>query len=398
MKTLANIGMRPLAFAAGEHVAKMGYHVQMASHHHARTRLYRYVAEGMGPRLRRIRGRARLAGPVPDQGAQLGLCVAVLFQSRTPRPGRRCIVLPWGEDYASQLHMDGVRARHEAIETYQRCMAMFGPNKPWTRVEGLHTSQENTGLPRVFLPSYIAMPEYAGEQGRPVSEAEETNLPAKAMTKAVTPAEMQRKRMDALITRRSRRARRMLQTLLKDTGISFEQFVEVFRRALMQNPDLVKVEAGSVLQGLHRRSHRRADAGRQGRRDRAVPQRERGRPRSAEAAGRRGPSSSPCTRACWRWPTGAATSPRSRPGGLRGRRVRLRAGGRSQDHPQARPSDQPARPMRRRSPSWRHYAVARTVNGGVFREVFEGEDIRQVNAVSKATKGPGASWPKRDGA
>lgn len=39
------------------------------------------------------------------------------------------------------------------------------------------------------------------------------------------------------------------------------------------------------------------------------------------------------------------------------------------------------------------YAVAKTVNGGVFREVVGKKDLGQIRAVSRATGGPNKDWP-----
>lgn len=39
------------------------------------------------------------------------------------------------------------------------------------------------------------------------------------------------------------------------------------------------------------------------------------------------------------------------------------------------------------------YAVARTTNGGVFREVMGKADLAKVRAVSRASKGPNVDWP-----
>ena len=39
-----------------------------------------------------------------------------------------------------------------------------------------------------------------------------------------------------------------LATLLQDSGVDFRRFVEVFRRALIQNEDLLRADAGSLLQ------------------------------------------------------------------------------------------------------------------------------------------------------
>jgi len=39
------------------------------------------------------------------------------------------------------------------------------------------------------------------------------------------------------------------------------------------------------------------------------------------------------------------------------------------------------------------YSIARTVNGGVFREVMGAAELAKVRAVSRATKGPNIDWP-----
>lgn len=53
-----------------------------------------------------------------------------------------------------------------------------------------------------------------------------------------------------------------------------------------------------------------------------------------------------------------------------------------------------SRPKGHSKPITHAYAIARTTNGGIFREVFEPDDIRKVNAVSRATNGPGKDWPE----
>lgn len=219
-----------------------------------------------------------------------------------------------------------------------------------------------------------------------MSEPENTNLPATA----VTPAQKQRERMDALITALETRSA-MLRTLLNDTGISFEQFVEVFRRALMQNPDLVKVEAGSVIKAC-------IDAATDG----LKPDGKEGAivVRSVNVAGRGQPKRWE-DRAQFQSMYGGLLKVAYRSGNFASIEARVVYEGDEFEYvlgddpkiihkPAARPARAPDAPP---IPIVAAYAVARTVNGGIFREVFEGEDIRQVNAVSKATKGPGASWP-----
>lgn len=40
------------------------------------------------------------------------------------------------------------------------------------------------------------------------------------------------------------------------------------------------------------------------------------------------------------------------------------------------------------------YAIAKTTNGGIFREVMEKPDLDKIRAVSRATKGPNKDWPE----
>src|SRR6202008_4576314 len=64
--------------------------------------------------------------------------------------------------------------------------------------------------------------------------------------------EKRRQRMDALIAAVDQRSDQ-LRTLLAETGIKYERFVEVFRRAIIKGQekpetDLLKADAGSVIQ------------------------------------------------------------------------------------------------------------------------------------------------------
>ncbi len=160
LKTLAAIGSRPLNFAAGDHVAKMGYFVQAADHHQARKWAYRLIEAGKvhgGSEAQR-----RWLGRFPTEAKSWEYCW-LLYQKPDPKNGLAPIIFPWVEDYGSELHMDGIRARRKAIETYKRCMLQFGPDKPWTRVEPLHSTAE--GHPhRVFVPHWVAQEQVPGEQ------------------------------------------------------------------------------------------------------------------------------------------------------------------------------------------------------------------------------------------
>lgn len=166
VKTLGNVGNRQLNFFAGEHVAKMAYHVQMADHHVGRKWAYRFIQEG------KVFDGTPAADRDDETEKQHALEHAWLrrfpaeapkwdyawlfYQKPDAKAGHAPVVFPWGEDYGGDLHMRGLACREEAIATYRRCMGKFGPNKPWTRVEPLHsTLDDRSNKHRVFLPPYI---------------------------------------------------------------------------------------------------------------------------------------------------------------------------------------------------------------------------------------------------
>lgn len=173
LKALLNISGRPLSFAAGDHLAKYAYQVQMADHHVARKWAYRMIVEGRiydgTPAALRTQESAR---QFAEQKAWLERYPAqapnwdyawLFYQRPDSRTGKAPIVMPWQEDYGSDLHLDGLRGRLQAIQLYLQCMAQFGEDQPWTRVEPVHTSREGAKN-RVFLPAYVAQPEMPGEQ------------------------------------------------------------------------------------------------------------------------------------------------------------------------------------------------------------------------------------------
>lgn len=153
LKTLGNFAGKPLRFAAGERVAREAYHIQMADHHEARKIAYRFIREG------KVHGGSTMErtwlARFPEEAPRWDY-VWLFYQRPDAKKGMAPVVFPWWEDFGEDLHRRGLRCAHEAIQTYRRCMAEFGPDKPWTRVEPVHLSIEGAGaVPRVFLPHWI---------------------------------------------------------------------------------------------------------------------------------------------------------------------------------------------------------------------------------------------------
>lgn len=142
---------RPLEFSVPEAMANHGYDVQMADHHVARRWAYRFIREG------NVHGASddELAWlkRFPTEAPTWGYCW-LFYQKPDPAKGHAPIVFPWWEDYGDDLHRRGLRKGVAAMDLYRRCMAEFGPDQPWSRVDPLHVTTEGLN-DRVFLPSWI---------------------------------------------------------------------------------------------------------------------------------------------------------------------------------------------------------------------------------------------------
>lgn len=215
------------------------------------------------------------------------------------------------------------------------------------------------------------------------------NLPSTNLS----PAAKQKQRTDALVQAVMDRNKE-LKALLKDSGIEFDRFVEVFRRALIQNPDLLLADGGSVIQAcMNACTDGLLPDGRQG----AIVV-------YNQKISRRGEPEAWGKRAQWQPMFQGLLDVAYRSGNFKSIQARVVYEGDTWDYemgieprivhkPAPRPA-QAANPNVTAKAIIASYAVAHTVNGGVFVEVFEGDDIRKVNAVSRATNGPGKQWPE----
>lgn len=213
---------------------------------------------------------------------------------------------------------------------------------------------------------------------------EAANLPAKAPTAA----EKQRVRMDKVLDAVDARGD-MLRKLLAGTGITFERFTEVIRRALIRNPDLIAADGGSLIEAcINAATDGLLPDGRQG----AIVI------YNVKVSKRREPDKW-AQRANWQPMYQGLLDIAYSSGNFRSIECRVVYEGDAFEYDLG---DEPfikhrpkTRPAGVETPAIvAAYAVAKTVNGGVFREVFEGADIAKVNAVSRATNGPMKNWPE----
>lgn len=213
-------------------------------------------------------------------------------------------------------------------------------------------------------------------------------LPAKSE------AEKQRDKMGVLIAEVQKRGPE-LKTLLRESGIDFDRFVEVFRRALIKgqdnpNTNLLLADAASVIRACidactagvlpdgkkgaiviyNTNVAGRGEPKRWQKRAQFLVMYE-GMLQIAYASGNFTSIMAHVVYEVDEWDYGLGIDPWIK----------------------HKPGTRPPRPDG--APEYAivaAYAVAKTTNGGVFVEVFEPEDIRKVMAVSKAASGPAKDW------
>lgn len=171
-----------------------------------------------------------------------------------------------------------------------------------------------------------------------------------------------------------------LSTLLSDTGVSPERFLEVARRAFSMNPDLLTCDAGSLMKAFINAAT-----------DGLLPDGKKG---AIVVYKRRDGSKE----ANWQ-PMVAGLLYLAHASGLYlSIEARIVYEGDFFDYDLG---DNPfihhkpkARPVGFKPAITNAYAVAKTTNGGVYREVFEADDIAKVKAMSRALNGP---WKDHEG-
>lgn len=229
------------------------------------------------------------------------------------------------------------------------------------------------------------------------------NLPAtQDGPRQETDAERQRRRMTELMAHVEQRSD-MLVTLLKETGISFDRFREVLRRAIIKgqenpNTNLLLADAGSVIQacidactaGLlpdgkqgaiviyNQNVAGRGERKRYVKRAQFIPMYQ-GLLQLAYASRNFKDIQARVVYAVDAFDYELGIDPW----------IKHKPGARA-----ALQTDEDGKPTGKRYEITHAYAVAKTVDGGVFLEVFEPEDIRKVMAVSRAKSGPAKDWPE----
>lgn len=142
LKSVGEWQGRPLAETLDFHIKKMGYDAAASSYHVARQHMNRMLLEGEhnlhgGTAEERLHLLATAAWNQTNRWSW-----AWIFFQKPSTGGNAPVLLPLREPWGGPYHLAGFRKRQAALDLYRRCMAEFGPDRPWGRVEPVHWADE----------------------------------------------------------------------------------------------------------------------------------------------------------------------------------------------------------------------------------------------------------------
>lgn len=192
-----------------------------------------------------------------------------------------------------------------------------------------------------------------------------------AASTELSPAQRQRQRLDQFMGAIEKR-QDQIGTLLADSGIDPRLFLETCRRSLMRDPELINCDPGSFIQAALNCAA-----------DGLVPDGRKAAIVRFKGAAQYMPMYQGLLDVAYR--TGLFLSIAAHP---------VYEGDEFDYDMGDTPFIRHKRPLESTSTKIiGAYAIAKAVNGGVFREVMSAADLAKVRAVSRATKGPNVDWP-----
>lgn len=143
MKTVGTWSGRPLAETLDDHIKRMAYDVQLADYHVARQHMTRMLLDGEHNLHGGTEEERTFIMAMADwnaRGNRWGWFW--LFYQKPDPAGRAPVLFPIRHAWQGGYHHAGYRKRQHGLATYKRCMAEFGPDAPWGRVEPTHYVEE----------------------------------------------------------------------------------------------------------------------------------------------------------------------------------------------------------------------------------------------------------------
>jgi hypothetical protein len=159
LKSLGNWTGRPLPYAVGDQLARLGWHIQRADYWEGRRLAYAMIkAYGMACVCGGTLEQRRWLVSWPD-AFPVWDWVWLAYQ-KPAESGRAPVIFPiWDDSFAGPERPSALRAigRHQlndAIAFYREAVATFGLERPWAHVEEIHYADPGIS-PCITLPHWI---------------------------------------------------------------------------------------------------------------------------------------------------------------------------------------------------------------------------------------------------
>jgi hypothetical protein len=171
-KSLGNWTGRPLEYEVGEVVARNGWDIQRADHLEGRQLAYEFIRDGFQVYGGTLEQRQWI-GAFPDEFPTWDY-VWLVYQKPDPK-GHAPVIFPvmditlTAAGAPSEILVHGLSKKRSALALYERCVAEFGLDRPWARVDPLHYTDE-AFEPRIILPHYLAHQRPTDEAAYPEEE------------------------------------------------------------------------------------------------------------------------------------------------------------------------------------------------------------------------------------
>lgn len=135
LKTIEVWDGRPLPIVVRDRIEKAGYDIQRADYDDARSEAYDFIASG------------QVFGATADELAWLSQFPThapnwnwlwLFYQKPDSAAGNAPVLFPLEDQAESIYHRRGRDKKAVALATYQRCIAEFGLDRPWTQAARMH--------------------------------------------------------------------------------------------------------------------------------------------------------------------------------------------------------------------------------------------------------------------